>query len=427
VIASDDQHVPTDDGAVIVSTYHRAKGLEWPVVVMSSLDRAARRDAFDVCPESDGAGFDPKAPLAGRWIRYWPWPFGALEKVPLAEYAEASAEGKRVAAREEKERVRLLYVGFTRARDHLVLAARVKTKNATKKEPATTSAACEWLDTLADADGKPLLTLPAGGADGATDVVRIRTDRGKSVDVAARVWRLRGDAVEEEAETDEEARAERRWFARPGVAAGAGAESGVPLAGYRISPSNAQSDWHELAVPTIGEIVTLPEAMPIDAKVAEYNVLGDAVHAFFATDVDGVAADERVERARRILAAAGLVGVVRPDALVGASDRLRAFVDARWSGATWYREVGIDARLETSQGARRVVGTIDLLLETAEGWVIFDHKTFPGRSETAWRTKVVEFLPQFAAYAESLRRTQGKRVLGCWVHLPVGGGMVEVK
>lgn len=431
VIGSDDQHVPTDDGAVIVSTYHRAKGLEWPVVVMSSLDRAPRRDAFDVCPESEGEGFDPKEPLANRWIRYWPWPLGALKSVPLADYAEESAEGKRVAAREEKERARLLYVGFTRARDHLVLGARVKTSKATKKVAAKTTAECEWLDTLADAEGEPLLTLPAGAGDGEKDVVRIRTDKGTSLDVPARVWRLGGVGAAEEDEADEPeadvaAGAERRWFARPAATAdGVGVAVAAPP--YRIAPSNAQADWPELVIPTIGELVTLSGAMPLDGKVAEHNVLGDAVHAFFATDLEGLTAEERASRARRLLASAGLVAVVRPDALVEASDRLRAFVDERWPGALWHREVAIEAIVASAHGERRVAGIIDLLLETANGYVLFDHKTFPGRGEAAWRKKVVEFLPQFAAYAAALRMLGGREVIGGWVHLPAGGGLVEVR
>jgi hypothetical protein len=214
---------------------------------------------------------------------------------------------------------------------------------------------------------------------------------------------------------------ERWWFARPAVAAG-----GEPIAPYRISPSNAQVDWPQLVMPTIGEIVSLAAAMPLDGNVAEYNVLGDALHAFFATDVAGLAAEERVDRARRLLASAGLMDVVRPDALVEASDRLRAFVDQRWPGAVWHREVAIDACVETAQGERRVAGVIDLLLETADGYVILDHKTFPGRSEAGWRTKVVEFLPQFAAYGAALRKLGARDVLASWVHLPVGGALVEV-
>ncbi|HEX3598384.1 MAG TPA: UvrD-helicase domain-containing protein, partial [Polyangiaceae bacterium] len=77
LLPSDDQHVPADDGAVVVSTYHKAKGLEWPVVVLSNLHRRERRNAFAVTPESLGGAFDPERPLANRAIRYWPWPLGS--------------------------------------------------------------------------------------------------------------------------------------------------------------------------------------------------------------------------------------------------------------------------------------------------------------------------------------------------------------
>ena len=162
--ASDEQHVGTGDGAVTVLTYHRAKGLEWPVVILGSLDKSERRNAFEVSPETDHPDFDPGDPLAGRWIRYWPWPFGLQKKTPLTDVAAASVEGRAVALREERERVRLLYVGFTRARDHLILAARVEAKG-----PAV-----EWLDELCDADDKPLVKLPSEPGASGRSVVSLR-------------------------------------------------------------------------------------------------------------------------------------------------------------------------------------------------------------------------------------------------------------
>ena len=83
ILASDDQHAGGGD-AVVVCTYHRAKGLEWPVVVLGSLDRPLRLNPFVVTPETDRKAFDPADPLTGRWIRYWPWPFGGNTTCPLA-------------------------------------------------------------------------------------------------------------------------------------------------------------------------------------------------------------------------------------------------------------------------------------------------------------------------------------------------------
>jgi hypothetical protein len=177
MVASDDQHVTSDEESVTVCTYHKSKGLEWPVVVLASLDRSERRSAFDVLPQSDAAAFDAKDPLAGRWIHYWPWPFGAKKSLPLATYASDSPQGKDVALREEKERARLLYVGFTRARDHLVLAVPVRDNKGGPK-PQTA-----WLDTLADSKGKPVLEVPTEATDGTVAPCVIRRADGTTLSV----------------------------------------------------------------------------------------------------------------------------------------------------------------------------------------------------------------------------------------------------
>jgi ATP-dependent helicase/nuclease subunit A len=406
MLASDDQHVSSDDDAVTVCTYHKAKGLEWPVVVMASLDRTEKRHAFEVRPESDRdeGAFDPSTPLEGRWIRYWPWPLGGLDVAPLAEAAEAAPEGRRVADREAKERVRLLYVGFTRARDHLVLAVRV----------AKGKAKTQWLDELANGVGQPLLELPIGARDGAADIARIRCEGGPPLDVPTRVWRLGPDRP---SRVDEPSTAPR-WFARAALP--------DELPSYWIAPSRAEEEWPELPRARIGAVETLASAVLIAGKGIGHDVLGTAVHAFLAADVEGLSRVERAVRAEQLLAAAELSAVVRSDALLAASDALRTWVERRWPGAVWRREVTIEALIESRFGERRVSGVIDLLLETREGRVLIDHKTFPGTTEPAWRARVKGFLPQMAAYAAAVERVGDRPVVGNWVHLPMGGGMVEI-
>ena len=71
-------------------------------------------------------------------------------------------------------------------------------------------------------------------------------------------------------------------------------------------------------------------------------------------------------------------------------------------------------------------GVLDLLLETPTAYVIIDHKTFPAKAVSAWRAKCAGFIPQLAAYAILLDAVGEKKVAAAWVHLPVGGGMVEV-
>ena len=403
--ASDEQHVGTGDAAVTVLTYHRAKGLEWPVVVLGSLNKGERRNAFEVAPETDRPAFDPGDPLAGRWIRYWPWPFGMQKKTPLADLAEASPEGAAVAAREERERVRLLYVGFTRARDHLILVAQT-----TSKGPKV-----QWLDELRDGQEKPLVDLPMAGDGAGRSVIKLRGAGGRVMEVRARHWMLDagGDPPTRLADPDSHA-----WFTR-----GDGPVAVRPP--YWIAPSRAAGDWPDLRVPTVAEATSIGERLPLgDSKGVDWENVGDALHAFLAADVAGLELPQRLERAHRILASSDLGALLTAHSLLRAGDQLRAWVDSRWPGATWHREYPVTGAVATPDGARRVRGTIDLLIETAEGVVLVDHKSFPGGKEQ-WVEKARGFAPQLGAYAQVLEAA-GKRVIGLYVHFSVGAGVVAV-
>lgn len=416
ILPSDDQHVPADEGAIVVCTYHKSKGLEWPVVVLANLDKGERRDAFDVTPESTGEGFDPERPLANRAIRYWPWPFGSTQKAPLADAAAQSSEGRLVSMREDKERARLLYVGFTRARDHLVLAARV----------AKGAAKTAWLDALSDEEGAPLVELPVTAEDGALAETRIRAV-GDVLAVPTRVLWL--GATRPEGREDAPSPV---WFRRVGVGTGAAVSvsAGSARPPYRIAPSSGVMDWPELAAVVarskVGAVERLPSAIVLDGRSYKDDILGNAVHAFLAADIEGLAAGERLARAKGLVEGWGLAGIVRAESLVKAGDALRAWVESKWPGATWRREIPIEGVVTTEHGERRVNGIIDLLLETETGLVLVDHKTYPNPSPAAWRAKCETFIPQLATYARVLNAVGGKKVAAVWVHLPVAGGVVEV-
>lgn len=103
---------------VSVMTYHGAKGLEWPVVFLASLDNAARGGVFNpmVITEPGARLFE------GRSIRYWPFPYHNNVKKSHINLLFSDAENEVVKINREEEK-RLLYVGFTRARDYLFLVS----------------------------------------------------------------------------------------------------------------------------------------------------------------------------------------------------------------------------------------------------------------------------------------------------------------
>ena len=138
--------------AITILTYHGAKGLEWPLVILTDLNDSPKGKTFGLHVTSELAAdaIDWRNPLADRWLRFWPWPLGAQKANVVIDAAGASSNEGRIAARVERdERARLLYVGATRARDYLVLAL--------PKSHA-------WLDELLSDAGDSAIAIPEQGA-----------------------------------------------------------------------------------------------------------------------------------------------------------------------------------------------------------------------------------------------------------------------
>lgn len=108
--------LPDDDGAVKLMSFHGAKGLEWPVVVLPSLASSAapRLARFEVVrPEASEDLVGSRIFDLSR-LRVFP----ACRGETLAKDL-AAAHGGAAAARSDA--ARLLYVALTRAREHLVI------------------------------------------------------------------------------------------------------------------------------------------------------------------------------------------------------------------------------------------------------------------------------------------------------------------
>lgn len=108
--------------AVQILTYHRSKGLEWPVVICHSLEGSLRADVWGIQIVAESEEVDLNNVLGNRWLRYWVNPYSdQIRRTPLQERlaeSDAQLEQTQLALQEE---ARLLYVGITRARDYLVI------------------------------------------------------------------------------------------------------------------------------------------------------------------------------------------------------------------------------------------------------------------------------------------------------------------
>ncbi|RZA10186.1 MAG: hypothetical protein EOP10_35195, partial [Proteobacteria bacterium] len=134
--------MPGSSDALSVLTYHAAKGLEYPLVIMLGLDSEFNFKEFGVHVECNEGAFDWTNPLANQSLRFWPWPFGKKKKSTLEAIFAKSQTFEKIQARGRErltqEAKNLLYVGVTRARDYLVLIHPDKVEE--KKEAKAVSA-----------------------------------------------------------------------------------------------------------------------------------------------------------------------------------------------------------------------------------------------------------------------------------------------
>ncbi len=379
-----------DEHAVQVMTYHGAKGLEWPMVVMYDLNWDRDVNPFGAHVESDKESFDPTQPLAGRRIRYWPWPYGSHKKgVGLDESVQSSKEYEEVALQERKESMRLLYVGMTRARDYLVFAVGIDTKGKN---------ATQWLDLLKDKEGKRVVKLPLNG------------DR-QVISIGGESFETRLEEFEPFQQTVEKQDKENYTTPVPHM--------NIEYPPAKLIPSQLETDLRDSV--SICNTIELGNRIPLYGD-SDMELVGDAIHAFLAVDNNLWESERRLEMAKQILHN-WKVAAIKAESLVEASDRLRSNIVGMFGkDCIWHREWPIHLR----KGNQKANGWIDLLLETSAGLVIVDHKSFPGGTDK-WADKAVEYAPQLLFYKESVEKATGRSVIATMIHMPILGTVLELK
>ena len=396
------QALPSDPDAVQVATWHAAKGLEWPVVVLTDLDDAGRDWVFGLAVEPSDAGFDATRPLDGRWIRWWPYPYrGQRSDIPLIDRASGTAEAERSRRRDERERARLLYVGLTRARDRVVLFATMG------RDGAQTT----WLDELRMPDESSVLDLPwteepglreayVGGAEGDRHRCVVRAVTGapggpRSV-AEARAWLVRREAPPRPAET--------------------------------VSPSSIVLPEALGAAVTVEAAVAFAARPRLSASTEQMTEVGLAIHAFLASDLVGEAPSqaERLARATQLLAAHGVGGAVDPEQILALAASFRRHLEERFHPRALHAEWPVRWATRVADQPRLLVGEADLVLELDAGLVVIDHKAFPGDAQERDR-RARAHAGQLAAYRAALEQATGRAVLSTHIHFPLRGELVEVR
>jgi ATP-dependent exoDNAse (exonuclease V) beta subunit len=344
----------SDDDAVRILTVHGAKGLEFPIVVLSGTTTELR---------PRGRGVEVRFPETESWA------IKLRKGVSTADFEATKPIDEQM---DHAERLRLLYVAATRARDHLVVSVHRKAGNRSTK----TSAEVLW-DAGSTADGVEIVTT---GADD-------EPPRARRAPAPA------GEVLLAPLPTLEQWRADR-------AAAFAVAARPIATSATRLAEEAARAKG-DPALDKGPRDLDLPPWQ----KGRYGTAIGRAVHGVLQV-VDLVTGDGVVEASASQAAAEGVLGkerVIERLARAALASALvqRAATRPRWRevyvGVPW----GGDGVLE---------GYVDLLYRDDDGLVVVDYKTDAWGTDAHLDAKVERYSVQLQAYASALTTALGQPV-----------------
>lgn len=353
-----------DEDAVQLLTWHAAKGKEWPIVVVTTLDAnvAGRLPSLDI----DYTGFsDLDAVLDNARIAFSPQ-FAARETNdrflhPLDE--KARAEG-----------LNLLYVAMTRAREQLVL---------------------EWPQNLATSTRYTFWHLLGESAGMRLDANQMRVGEAS---FACRVTAADRDAPAEFQQPVSPVSQMLPVLGRRALQAAVWPEKLTP---EFVTPSRLHGMAAGRKMPAVS---TVSYAAPPELTLASGAGRGLIVHRaleLLCQDVPEARARTAVEPS---------IEEADWQILQATAQRFMEIVSARFAPKALHWEVPIVTEDKTGSV---ISGTIDLLVETIEGYWIIDHKS----DETEDRGQcLATYWPQLDCYARAISEGLGLRTIGVAIH-----------
>ncbi len=404
----------TDDDAVRIMTIHAAKGLEFPITILSGLSTSPNHG-----PRPGDARFPPEGGVA-----YY---LGKNAETP--EFTATKPVDEQMS---HDERLRLLYVATTRARDHLVVSLHRAERRTSPSATLRTSA-----EVLVDGMGADVLDALPDGADGSAAPSPPAAPRPVSAPEPFAAWAdaqaaalaaaRRPTTVAATTLTDE-GRPDVEPPDAPDLVDGAvpSAPDDVPPGQLLLDFAAARPDPDLDRAPDGADAGLRKRPGDLDRppwlKGRYGTAVGRAVHGVLQTvPLDAHPADAPVRDA--VAAQCQAEAIPERDdtvrTLVGQALGSPSVVEA--SGSPHWREIYVCAPV----GDRLLEGYVDLLYRTPGGLVVVDYKTAATADPSELDRRVDGYRTQGASYALTVARTTGEPVARVTFCFLTPDGVVE--
>lgn len=376
--------------AVNVLTYHKSKGLEWPIVICHSLEGKLRDNVWGLNLVAEKKEVDLNNILGNRWLRYWINPYADQQSgTALVEKINASSVKTEITKSALSEEARLLYVGITRARDYLIFP--------TKKTPT------RWLNRC----------WHHGIEDNPTIVF----------DDEETPWEWKGEYIVKDTWRD-------LIFPRDFTYA---SRLETDISYFEKSPGNSMFKPYRI---DLGEESFNDE---FDQKILNkivYNApvkieeggdiyqVAKAFKAFLTADHLEYKNEDRINLANKIIGRYDIEEEVSTERFVQNSTAFFSKLSEQFELEEVYRKYP----LRYFYKKRLFEKIIDLVLKTKDGIVIIQNSGFDG-AQDKWKSKIHKGeLPDFLFLAQkAIQEIFNTRSVKTYVHFVLGAGLVELE
>jgi ATP-dependent exoDNAse (exonuclease V) beta subunit len=374
--------------AVNVLTYHRSKGLEWPVVICHDLENRLRADVWGLTIVSEAEEVDLDHVLGQRWLRYWVNPYADQYRgTYLAEQLEECEANKIARQQALAEEARLLYVGITRARDYLVFPTRL--------------VPTRWLNRVWHQGEEDFPTLDADSSETPWEW------EGQFLDIATEVFTYGRDFTHSTALEPQ---------AVPYLDKRKGRESHEGY--YWLEDDVLPQQVEALAL----SLVQYTGALQWPEGADRYDA-AKALKALFVSDHLDYPTAERREMAQGYIERYTLEDT-RAEDLLEQSMRWQQWMAQQFSAQRILRKYPIRHHFQ----GRQFETIVDWVLETEEGMVLLQNSGYDQSGQEKLKNHALSQLWAWAYLSQKgLQALFGKRNVRCFIHYVMAGAVVELQ